>query len=333
MPPLVTCGRELPGVSPLRLCSPPRAPVEKPAFARNNRRLKMPSIRSTKIAVIGSGLMGSALARAFAAAGHDVAVWNRTHSKARAVGGGTVAFEDLGEAVSGRELVVVSLSNYAACAELFSSQAVASALAGKTMVQLTSGSPADARSGLEWARAHGVGYLDAAILAYPAFVATDYATVFYAGSRSVFDRHSETLQAIAKNSVYVDEKIGSAATLDCAILEAYYGGTLAVLHAAAMCKAEGLDPKAFFAQKNSFLGLISVTADAAQGMIENNDFSGNQCSLNTHVAAIEHIVRLSSDARISARFPQELLENYRRALSAGLGDKELPAVFSTLSNS
>ncbi|WP_368668971.1 NAD(P)-dependent oxidoreductase [Corallococcus sp. CA053C] len=315
------------------MCSPPRAPVEKPAFARNNRRLKMPSIRSTKIAVIGSGLMGSALARAFAAAGHDVAVWNRTHSKARAVGGGTVAFEDLGEAVSGRELVVVSLSNYAACAELFSSQAVASALAGKTMVQLTSGSPADARSGLEWARAHGVGYLDAAILAYPAFVATDYATVFYAGSRSVFDRHSETLQAIAKNSVYVDEKIGSAATLDCAILEAYYGGTLAVLHAAAMCKAEGLDPKAFFAQKNSFLGLISVTADAAQGMIENNDFSGNQCSLNTHVAAIEHIVRLSSDARISARFPQELLENYRRALSAGLGDKELPAVFSTLSNS
>ena len=74
----------------------------------------------TKIAVIGSGLMGSALARAFAAAGHDVAVWNRTPSKARAVGGGTVAFENLIEAVSGRGLVVVSVSNYAASAELFS---------------------------------------------------------------------------------------------------------------------------------------------------------------------------------------------------------------------
>ncbi|RKG80460.1 NAD(P)-dependent oxidoreductase [Corallococcus terminator] len=294
------------------------------------RRLKMPSSRPTKIAVIGSGLMGSALARAFAAAGHEVAVWNRTSSKARAVGGGTLAFENLSEAVAGRELVVVSLSNYAASAELFASQAVASALAGTTLVQLTSGSPADARGGLEWARAHGVDYLDAAILAYPAFVATDYATVFYAGSKAVFDRHHETLRAIASNSVYVDEKIGSAATLDCAILEAYYGGTLAVLHAAAMCKAEGLDPKAFFAQKNSFLGLISVTADAAQGMIENNDFSGDQCSLNTHVAAIEHIVRLSTDARISSRFPRELLENYRRALGAGLGDKELPAVFRTL---
>ena len=284
----------------------------------------------SKIVVIGSGLMGSALARAFAAAGHEVAVWNRTPSKAKAVGGGTIAIEDLIEAVSGRELVVVSVSNYAACSELFSSEGVASALAGTTLVQLTSGSPADAREGLEWAKANGVDYLDAAILAYPSFVATDYATVFYAGSRSVFDRHLETLQAIAKNSIYVDEKIGSAATLDCAILEAYYGSSLAFLHAAAMCKAEGLDPKTFFSHKNSFLGLISVTADAAQGMIESNDFSGDQCSLNTHVAAIEHIVRLSKDARISARFPKELLDNYKRAISEGLGSKELPAVFRTL---
>ena len=76
--------------------------------------------------------------------------------------------------------------------------------------------------------------------------------------------------------------------------------------------------------------MISVTADAAQGMIERNDFSGDQCSLNTHVAAIEHIVRLSKDARISARFPKELLENYKRALSEGLGGQELPAVFRTL---
>ena len=151
-----------------------------------------------------------------------------------------------------------------------------------------------------------------------------------AGSRSVFDRHLGTLRAIAENSIYVDEKIGSAATLDCAILEAYYGSSLAFLHAAAMCKAEGLDPKIFFSHKSSFLGLISVTADAAQGMIESNDFSGDQCSLNTHVAASEHIVRLSQDARISARFPKELLDNYKRAINAGLGSKELPAVFITL---
>ncbi|NOK04350.1 NAD(P)-dependent oxidoreductase [Myxococcus xanthus] len=292
--------------------------------------MHMHPIRSAKMAVVGCGLMGSALARAFASAGHDVAVWNRTPSKASAVGGGTRAFDSLVEAVSGRELVVVSLSNYAAAAEVLSEKGVAAALTGTTLVQLTSGSPADAREGLAWAQAHGVDYLDAAILAYPSFVATEYATVYYAGSRGIFDRHVETLQAIAKNSVYVDEKIGAAATLDCAILEAYYGGSLAFLHAAAMCKAEGLDPKAFFAQKNSFLGLISVTADAAQDMIEKNGFSGDQCSLNTHVAAIEHIVRLSQDARISARFPKELLDNYKRAVSAGLGDQELPAVFRTL---
>ncbi len=46
--------------------------------------------------------------------------------------------------------------------------------------------------------------------------------------------------------------------------------------------------------------------------------------------AIEHIVRLSQDARISTRFPEELLDHYKRAVTAGLGDQELPAVFRTL---
>jgi glutamyl-tRNA reductase len=35
------------------------------------------------VAVIGLGLMASALARAFISAGHEVTVWNRTAEKAR----------------------------------------------------------------------------------------------------------------------------------------------------------------------------------------------------------------------------------------------------------
>ena len=84
-----------------------------------------------------------------------------------------------------------------------------------------------------------VSYLDGAILAQPNLIATDYATVFYAGDRTVFDAHKPTLLALANNTVFVAEAIGSAAALDCAILEAYYGGCLAFLHAAAMCESEG----------------------------------------------------------------------------------------------
>ena len=96
-------------------------------------------------------------------------------------------------------------------------------LRGKTVAQLTSGTPANARTGAAWAAQHGVNYLDGAILAEPSMTATDYATVFYAGDRTVFDAHKPTLQVLASNTVFVADAIGSAAALDCAILEAYYG--------------------------------------------------------------------------------------------------------------
>lgn len=284
----------------------------------------------SKVTVIGAGLMGSALARAFAAAGNEVTVWNRSADKAAAVGGGTRAVENLADAVSGADLVVVSVANYGAADEVLNQEGVAGALAGSTIIQITSGSPADARRGLAWATEHGVDYLDAAILAYPSFVATEYATVFYSGSKALFDRHVGTLKAIAENAVFVAEEIGAAATIDCAILTAYYGGSLAALQGARMCAAEGLDTDLFFSYKDSYVGLVAITSDAAAPMVKSGDYSGEQCSLNTHVAAIAHMVSLSRDAGISTALPQHLLDAYSKAVAAGFGEDELPAVYATL---
>jgi 3-hydroxyisobutyrate dehydrogenase-like beta-hydroxyacid dehydrogenase len=123
-----------------------------------------------------------------------------------------------------------------------------------------------------------VQYLDGAILAYPSWLATDHATVFYAGDRHVFDAHKPTLSALATNTVFVAEAIGSAAALDCAILEAVYGGCLAFLRAAAMCESEGIPSSRFFEYKRVFVGAVDATADEAKSMLERRDYTGDQCT-------------------------------------------------------
>ena len=279
------------------------------------------------VAVLGTGKMGTALVRAFAAAGHSVMAWNRTPAKAEPLRSVATLAGTPATAARDASLIVASLTDYGVCGEVLFTAEMGELLRGKTVVQLTSGTPANARAGAAWAAQHGVSYLDGAILAEPRLIATDYATVFYAGDRTVFDAHQPTLQAPANNTVFVADAIGSAAALDCAILEAWYGGCLAFLHAAAMCESEGLSSSSFFAYKRTFIGAIDLTVDAARPMLERRDYTGDQCSLDTHVGALAHIVSLSHEAGLDSRLPDTLYAVYAAAVAAGLGAKELPAVY------
>lgn len=279
------------------------------------------------VAVLGTGKMGSALVRAFAAAGHKVVAWNRTLDKTEPLRSIATLASSPVAAARDASLLVASLKDYDICGRVLFTAEMGEAMRGKTVVQLTSGTPSQARTGAAWAVQHGVHYLDGAILAYPNWIATDFATVFYAGDRTVFDQHKSTLQALANNTVFVADAIGSAAALDCAILEACYGGCLAFLHAAALCESEGISSSQFFQYKRIFVSAIDVTADAAMPMLEQRDYTGDQCSLDTHVGALKHIASLSREAGLDNRLPETLYSVYVSAIAAGLGAKELPAVY------
>lgn len=60
-----------------------------------------------RVAVLGTGIMGAAMAKNIAAAGHDVVVWNRTRARAEATGLPTA--ETAQEAVSGADVVLSML--------------------------------------------------------------------------------------------------------------------------------------------------------------------------------------------------------------------------------
>jgi len=73
-----------------------------------------------------------------------------------------------------------------------------------------------------------------------------------------------------------------------------------------------------------------MTVDAARPMLERRDYKGDQCSLDTHVGALAHIVSLSHEAGFDNRLPDTLYAVYAAAVAAGLGAKELPAVYATV---
>lgn len=101
-----------------------------------------------KVTVIGAGRMGSALAAALFKKGFTTTVWNRTASKTAPLSRlGLRVAQSLLEAVNEADVIIVNINDYNSTLQLLQHPDIESALRGKILVQLTSGTPREAR---EW---------------------------------------------------------------------------------------------------------------------------------------------------------------------------------------
>ncbi|GAA3668490.1 NAD(P)-binding domain-containing protein [Nonomuraea antimicrobica] len=196
-----------------------------------------------RITVLGLGAMGRALAGALLAAGHDVTVWNRTPGKADGlVARGARSAPSVAEAVEASPLTVVCLLNNASVHETL--EPVVGKLAGRTLVNLTSGSAQQARELASLLGEHGVRSLAGGIMAVPPMVGTEGAVILYSGERDLFDQVAPVLSPLARPH-WVGEDPGFAALYDRAALSGMYGISAGAIHAVKLIHAEGGDVETF----------------------------------------------------------------------------------------
>lgn len=271
------------------------------------------------VTVVGLGNMGAALARAFTAAGHTTTGWTRS---------GTTGSPAAACAAS--DLVVACVLDYDATFEVLAAPGVTAALRGKTLVQLATGGPADARRMAEWATGEGVAYLDGSIATYPARIGDEPTIIFYSGDRAAFDRHRATLAALSGRPTFVAEAVGGAAAADLAWLSFLYGNMIGLFQGAAFLEAEGVDPSVVFDAVPSFGIEIAAEAALARDLIARDDFSGDQAALSTHLAGMEGILAAAEAAGVNSEFPRLVRDLAARAVEAGHHDDEIAALIEVL---
>ena len=211
----------------------------------------MPADR-TRVALLGTGAMGSALAQALLDAGTaDVTAWNRTPERARPLAGrGATVAESARAAVDGAGLVAVCLYDHASVRATL--EPLAAQLRGRDVVNLTTTTPGEARELAGWAQRSGIGYLDAAIMATPPMIGGPGAAILYSGSRTVFDTHRGVLEAWAAPS-FDGADAGAASISDLAMLSGMYLLSAGLMHGAAMAAAGGFSAAEFTGRAVPFL--------------------------------------------------------------------------------
>ncbi len=283
------------------------------------------------ITVLGTGRMGSALARAFLQQKYTTTVWNRTSGRlAPLVALGARSAPSVLSAVAGSDIVVVNVNDYATGDTLLQQEGVAQALREKLLVQFTSGSPKQARDTAAWAAKHGIRYLDGAIMATPDLIGGPQSTILYAGDSGAFDQYKSALLTLGTNGVHVGADPGLASALDSALLMVMWGALFGTLQGVAVCQAEKLDLSAYANYLAPFLQAMNGWSLDVVKRIDEGRLSGDAetvATVDTHYGAFRCLMELCKDRNIHRGLPEAMEPIFRAAVQAGRGQDD----FATLS--
>ncbi|MGW0512050.1 NAD(P)-dependent oxidoreductase [Streptomyces olivaceoviridis] len=272
------------------------------------------SASPTPVTLLGTGAMGTALGRAWLAAGHPLTVWNRTPGRTAALTAeGAVAAGSAAEAVAANRLVVACLLDDASVGAALDS----AELAGRDLVNLTTGTPADARRRAAWAEKRGARFLDGGIMAVPPMIGAPGAFVLYSGHPELFEEHRATL-AVPAGTEYVGADPGLAALHDVALLSGMYGMFAGISHAFALLRGTDVAPRDFAALLVPWLHAMAATAEQTAGRLASGDYTtGVVSNLAMQVAGSETLLRTAEEQGVSAELLTPFLHLMRERLAAG----------------
>ncbi|MFD5465564.1 NAD(P)-dependent oxidoreductase [Kitasatospora sp. NPDC127059] len=281
------------------------------------------------VALLGLGAMGTALARAWLAAGHPLTVWNRTGARAEplAAEGAEVA-ATAAEAVAAGRLVVVCLLDDESVEQALG----VVELAGKDVVNLVTGTPGQARARAAWAEARGARYLDGGIMAVPPMIGVPGAGayVFYSGSGELFEEHREVL-GVPAGARYVGADAGHAALHDVALLSAMYGMFAGIAHAFALVRGSGVAPGELAPLLGSWLTAMAGSVAGTAERLESGDYTTRVASnLEMQVAGKGTLLRTAEEQGVSAELLSPYFRLMEHRLALGSGAEDLSGVVDLL---
>jgi 3-hydroxyisobutyrate dehydrogenase/2-hydroxy-3-oxopropionate reductase len=259
-------------------------------------------------------------------AGHELAVWNRTASRAVALGErGAVVAATPEEAARGSDATITMLADADAVEQVVFGEGgvAAGARSGSGLIDMSTIGPDAARS-LAARAPEGIDVLDAPVKGGPARAFDGSLKILVGGTEAAYERWSPLLSVLGTPSHMGGIGTGAAAK----VLNNYAVITLVSVLGEAMTLADALgieEARALDVLKGTPLG---ATAEhqwpRATGATE--------ASFRMRLAAkdLDLAVQAANDAGLDIELGAEALRRLRAAIALGQGDRDQAAVIATI---
>jgi 3-hydroxyisobutyrate dehydrogenase-like beta-hydroxyacid dehydrogenase len=236
-------------------------------------------------------------------------------------------------AISSSPVVLVCVTDYEATRRIFETEKVASAVAGRLLIQLTTGTPQDARDGEAWAKQHSAGYLDGAIIAVPSQIGRPETPIFVSGPEAAFRQSELLLRVLAGSSQHMGEAIGAASAWDLAVLSHFFGGLLGFYHGARIFESEGIRVDDLGDMLATIAPVIGEIVQNDGKMIQSGDFGNAESSLEISWKGMELVLKQAREAQINSDFPSFASAMFKKGVTAGYSDEKTSALIKVLRES
>jgi 3-hydroxyisobutyrate dehydrogenase-like beta-hydroxyacid dehydrogenase len=282
------------------------------------------------VTLIGLGAMGSALAKALIGAGHSITVWNRSPERLDdIVALGARRASDVLEAVKSSNVILVCVKNYTVTRNFLETEDVLPHLRGKTLVQMGTGTPNEARENEAWMKSHGGDYLDVTIQSYPEGIGEKDSRFFISGSNAAYELSLPFLKNFGGDLRYLGDNVAAANTLDLSELIYSLGMFVGFAHAARVCETEGVG-------LDHFASIFHEGEPARHlaDMVHADNYTVGAIHPGASVRVWEEVVQLMQDhanaSGINDEVPSFVSRLFKRTMSLGYGEEDVAALVKAL---
>ncbi|MEO3788103.1 NAD(P)-dependent oxidoreductase [Actinocorallia sp. B10E7] len=277
------------------------------------------------VAVLGTGIMGAAMARSLLRAGHRVRVWNRTRDKAAPLAAdGALVMDTPAGAVAGAEVVLTVLFDGRAALETMR-EAAPELRPGALWAQSSTAALDDAPRLAGFAAENGIVYVDAPVLGTRVPAERGELTVLASGPEQVRVPLAPIFEAVGSRTVWVGSEPGRATRLKLVVNNWVLALTHGVAETISLAEALDVDPGDFLdlvAGGGLDAGYLRMKAEA----IRSRDFTPS-FAVATAEKDTELILAAAKEAGVHLYVTAAGAERFRRAMAEGHAGEDMAASY------
>lgn len=284
--------------------------------------------RDAKIGIIGTGMLGEAVAQHLMDSGYSISAYNRTRSKTAKLGAGGARICDTPEQVAqDSDLVITIIRDAAAVRQVaFGDDGITAGYHdGLVVADMSTINPIESRQISQKLYDRQIRMLDIPVMGGPNVAISGDLVMMASGDRQSFDRFRQVLDCIAGKVLYMG-KAGTAHSVKLAMNLQIAMLALALSEGITLVRGAGIDPEVFLNALNSTHFKTGMSQNKALKMIK--DEFDPTFTLENLEKDLHTINQTSGALGMSLPMAKGAQEVYDAAIKSGFGGLDYTGILA-----